>query len=81
MNTTSVVSLIGIGLACITLMVVTATICGYDTGLVTGAVGVVTSTIAAMIGIAGGGKAKEKAIKKFLDEAAKTLTGGSDEEV
>lgn len=69
MTTHSTVSLIAIGLACITLMVVTATLKGYDTGLVTGAVGVITSTIAAMVGIVGGGKVKETKIKKFLEDA------------
>lgn len=81
MTTRSTVSLIGIGLACITLMVVTATLRGYDTGLVTGAVGVITTVIASLVGIMGGGKAKETKIKKFLEEAAKTLTRESDEEV
>ena len=68
MTTRSIVSLIAIGLACITLMVMTATLKGFDTGLVTGAVGVITSTIAAMVGIVGGGKAKEKKVKKFLED-------------
>lgn len=81
MTTRSTVSLIAIGLACITLMVITATLKGYDTGLVTGAVGVITSTIAAMIGIVGGGKVKETKIRKFLEDAAKKRTKEGDKEV
>lgn len=80
MTTRSIVSLIAIGLACITLMVITATLKGFDTGLVTGAVGVITSTIAAMVGIVGGGKAKEKKITKFLkDEERKKNQKGPHE--
>lgn len=81
MTTHSTVSLIAVGLACITLMVITATLMGVNDGLVTGAVGVITTVIASLIGFMGGGKVKETKIKKFLEGAATKLTRESDEEV
>lgn len=55
------------GIACVTLMIVTATLMGHNGGLVAGAVGTITSAIGAILGIDLGGKKKERSLRRDLD--------------